>query len=80
MYSIQDLAKHIDNIPELFRHNDLLDVTKLHNIGSCDVTVSTNINKEKENFYLYFPQKMGTCCFFLFSNIPSHWDWKYIQC
>ena len=48
MYSIQDLAKHIDNIPELFRHNDLLDVTKLHNIGSCDVTVSTNIkNKEK---------------------------------
>lgn len=25
---IQDLAKHIDNIPELFRHNDL-DVTKL---------------------------------------------------
>ena len=38
MYSIQDLAKHIDNIPELFRHNDLLDVTKLHNIGSCDVT------------------------------------------
>ena len=48
MYSIQDLAKHIDNIPELFRHNDLLDVTKLHNIGSCDVTVSTNINKEKE--------------------------------
>ncbi len=54
MYSIQDLAKHIDNIPELFRHNDLLDVTKLHNIGSCDVTVSTNINKEKENFLSVF--------------------------
>lgn len=57
MYSIQDLAKHIDNIPELFRHNDLLDVTKLHNIGSCDVTVSTNINKEKENFLSVFSPK-----------------------
>ena len=60
MYSIQDLAKHIDNIPELFRHNDLLDVTKLHNIGSCDVTVSTNINKEKRKFFIcIFPQKDG---------------------
>ena len=49
MYSIQDLAKHVDNIPELFRYNDILDVTRLHNIGSCDVTVSANINKEKEN-------------------------------
>ena len=58
MYSIQDLAKHIDNIPELFRHNDLLDVTKLHNIGSCDVTVSTNINKEKENFLSVFSVKV----------------------
>jgi len=29
VYSIQDLAKHVNNIPELFRHNDILDVTKL---------------------------------------------------
>ena len=57
MYSIQDLAKHVDNIPELFRHNDILDVTRLHNIGSCDVTVSANINKEKENFLSVFSPK-----------------------
>lgn len=30
---------------------------KLHNIGSCDVTVSTNINKEKENFLSVFSPK-----------------------
>lgn len=52
MYELQMPEKSSSDIPDLFRYNDILDVTKLHQIGFRDVQISTDIIKNKDDLYL----------------------------
>lgn len=52
VYSLQTIEGKTSDVPDLFLHNDIVDVTDLHRIGSRDVQVSVNKFKEIDANYL----------------------------
>lgn len=52
MYVCQENGTLSDDVPELFRYGDLKDVTHLHQIGYCDVTLSGKITTAYPEYYL----------------------------
>lgn len=57
-YAIQKHLEYTDDVPNLFKNNDISDVTNLHKIGVCDYITSTKkYNKEGINYLSVFSPK-----------------------
>ena len=52
MYKLQLREEAIVDLPELFKYNDIADVTELHGIGSRDVQISRNLTDKTSVYYL----------------------------
>lgn len=52
MYKLQSQEKIIADLPELFKYNDIVDVTELHRIGSRDIQISKNLTYKASTYYL----------------------------
>ncbi|WP_236092959.1 transglutaminase domain-containing protein [Bacteroides thetaiotaomicron] len=52
MYKLQLQEKAIADLPELFKYNDIIDVTELHRIGSRNVQISGDLTDKTRAYYL----------------------------
>lgn len=52
VYSLQTFEEDSSDVPELFRYNDVTDVTSLHPIGSREVQLSIDDSKKTDTHYL----------------------------